>query len=73
MRGYRGVTSIHLTVTGNVDSATVLLGGLPADEVTSSGTSGSDWTGMLGVYGWTASLDWTVRPPARRKWIYPPP
>ena len=56
--GTEALASIHLTVTGNVDSATVLLGGLPADEVTSSGTSGVwTWTGMpSGVYGWTASL-----------------
>lgn len=56
--GTEALASIHLTVTGNVGSATVLLGGLPADEVTSSGTSGVwTWTGMpSGVYGWTASL-----------------
>ncbi|MGB1618965.1 MAG: T9SS type B sorting domain-containing protein, partial [Flavobacteriales bacterium] len=56
--GAGALASIHLSVTGNVDSATVLLGGLPADEVTSSGTSGVwTWTGLpSGVYGWTASL-----------------
>ena len=56
--GAEALASIHLSVTGNVDSATVLLGGLPADEVTSSGTSGVwTWTGLpSGVYGWTASL-----------------
>jgi len=56
--GNGALGEVHLTVTGNVDSATVLLGGLPADSVATSDTAGVwTWTGLpSGMYGWTAGL-----------------
>ena len=50
--------AVALSVTGSVDSATVLLGGLPADTEALTGNEGVwTWNGLpAGTYGWTASL-----------------
>ena len=50
--------AVALSVTGSVDSATVLLGGLPADTEALTGNQGVwTWNGLpAGTYGWTASL-----------------
>ena len=50
--------AVALSVTGSVDSATVLLGGLPADTEALTGNEGVwTWIGLpAGTYGWTASL-----------------
>lgn len=50
--------NVSLYLIGNADSAQVLLGGLPADEVVATSESGT-WTWFnlpSGSYGWSASL-----------------
>ena len=56
--GNSALAEVNLTVTGNVDSATVLLGGLPADLSSTTDTAGIwSWSGLpSGTYGWTAGL-----------------
>ncbi|MBK12138.1 MAG: hypothetical protein CL849_01245 [Crocinitomicaceae bacterium] len=56
--GNSAQAEVNLTVTGNVDSAAVLLGGLPADLSSTTDTTGIwSWTGLpSGTYGWTAGL-----------------
>lgn len=56
--GPGALAAVALSVTGSVDSATVLLGGLPADTETLTGSEGVwTWSGLpSGTYGWTASL-----------------
>lgn len=50
--------AVSIAITGNVEALVVALGGLPADEVADSTTSGV-WTWYnlaAGTYGWSASL-----------------
>lgn len=50
--------AVSIVITGNVEALEVALGGLPADEVADSTTSGV-WTWYnlaAGTYGWSASL-----------------
>lgn len=48
---------VMISLAGSADAATVLLGGLPADEVAIEGGAGTwTWTQLApGNYGWTAS------------------
>lgn len=48
---------VTIALAGSADAATVLLGGLPADEVVLEGGAGTwTWTDLApGAYGWTAS------------------
>ena len=49
---------VIIALAGSADAATVLLGGLPADEVVMEGGAGTwTWTQLApGNYGWTASV-----------------
>ncbi len=50
--------AVSIAVSGNVSAITVVLGGLPADEVVDNTTSGIwTWSNLAaGSYGWSASI-----------------
>ena len=67
--------AVSIAVSGNVSAITVVLGGLPADEVVDNTTSGIwTWSNLAaGSYGWSASIGEGCASQVKSMWCFHPP